>query len=272
MKIKYFCPRWGSNDLSFNEFIKKVKNAGYDGVEMSFPADIDQKDNLLRIISDEGLLFIAQHWETMSPDFKGHEREYRHRLENLALTRPVLINSQTGRDFFSFEQNEQLMMIASDISQRYGVKIVHETHRGRFGFAAHVAADYLKRLPELRIGFDVSHWCAVAESFLHDQVDAVSMAISRADHIHARVGFPGGPQVPDPRVFEWIKAVEIHVGWWKRIVERSRAEGKTLFTITPEFGPYPYMTILPQTQQPIANQWEVNVYMMNMLRSIFAEK
>lgn len=35
-----------------------------------------------------------------------------------------------------------------------------------------------------------AHWVAVAESFLEDQSEAVKLAIERADHIHARVGYP----------------------------------------------------------------------------------
>lgn len=271
MKIKFFCPHWGSADLGFAEFIEKVKTAGYDGVEMSLPLDQSEKETILQTIRLNGLLHIAQHWETATTDFNEHKKEYRERLLNLASADPMFINSQTGKDFFSFEQNAELIKIADDVSKQTGKSIIHETHRGKFSYAAHVTFEYLTRLPDLRIGFDVSHWCAVAESYLYDQPQAVNLAIRRADHIHARIGFPEGPQIPDPRAPEWKEAVDIHVSWWKRIVERNRAEGKTVLTITPEFGPYPYMTILPHTRQPIANQWEVNVYMMNMLKSLLAD-
>jgi len=39
-----------------------------------------------------------------------------------------------------------------------------------------------------------------------------------------------------------------------------------ILTITPEFGPFPYMVSLPGTNEPIANQWEVNLFMMNLLK------
>jgi hypothetical protein len=88
---------------------------------------------------------------------------------------------------------------------------------------------YLKKLPDLRIGFDVSHWCNVAESFLQDQADAVDMAISRAEHIHARVGFPEGPQVPDPRVPEWQEALQIHLEWWRKIIKINREAERSIY-------------------------------------------
>jgi len=166
-------------------------------------------------------------------------------------------------------QNAALIGIADDDSEKYEIKIIYETHRGKFSFASHITAEFIKRLPDLEIGFDVSHWCNVHESYLADQEENIELAISRAAHIHARVGFPGGPQIPDPRVPEWEEAVNTHIAWWKRIVERNRAEGRSVFTITSEFGPFPYMTILPFTQQPISNQSDINVYMMNLLKTLF---
>jgi sugar phosphate isomerase/epimerase len=268
MEIKFFCPHWGSSHLDFKLFLKQVKNAGYDGVEMSLPANTAEKNLIHKMIRDNDLILIAQHWETVTNDFDAHKIEYRKRLVNLATVTPLFVNSQTGKDYFSFNQNAELIEIATEISQKYGVKIIHETHRGKFSFAAHVTADYLQKLPHLRLALDISHWCNVAESYLVDQQDAVSLAILRTDHIHSRVGFPEGPQIPDPRVSEWKEALQVHVGWWKRVVERKISEGQALFTISPEFGPFPYMTMLPFTRQPISNQWELNVFMKNLLKSV----
>ena len=33
MNIKFFCPRWGSTAMSWDDFLLKAKNAGYDGIE-----------------------------------------------------------------------------------------------------------------------------------------------------------------------------------------------------------------------------------------------
>ncbi|MBN2762310.1 MAG: sugar phosphate isomerase/epimerase [Bacteroidales bacterium] len=267
MEIKFFCPHWGSKHLDLKLFLEKVKNAGYDGVEMSLPLGPKEKKEILEMLGHYDLQLVAQHWETLTGDFDAHKEEYRQRVENLASARPLLVNSQTGKDYFSFEQNAELIKIAAEISQKYNIKIIHETHRGKFSFAAHVAAGYLKRIPTLRLTIDLSHWCAVAESYLDDQQDAVKLVLSRADHIHARVGFPEGPQIPDPRVPEWKEALDTHVGWWNEVVRRKQKEGESSFTITPEFGPFPYMPVLPFTRQPITDQWEVNVYMMNYLKS-----
>ena len=78
-------------------------------------------------------------------------------------------------------------------------------------FAAHIAKQYIDRHPEMRVTLDISHWCNVHESLLHDQENTVQQVLT-------------------------------------------------------EFGPPDYMPTLPYTRQPLANQWDINVYMMQMLR------
>lgn len=269
MKILFLCPLWGNADIPISEFVSKVKNAGYDGVELSLSMDKAEREITISAIKKAGLLYLGQHWETVTIDFEEHKREYTERLYNLAKGDPILIDSQTGKDFFTFEQNMELVKATSLFTQDTGIPVVHETHRSKFTFAAHITKQFLEANPDLRIGADFSHWCNVAESLLEDQEEALNIAISRADHIHARVGFQEGPQIPDPRVPEWKEVVEIHISWWERILQRAKKEDREYFTISPEFGPFPYMTILPHTRDPIADQWEVNVYMKDMLKDKF---
>jgi len=267
MKLNFLCPVWG-NKLPFDDFVARVKGAGYDGIEMSLRfGDDAAKRRILKSIFDAELLYVGQHWETVTLDFEQHKNEYVRRLHNLADGKPLLIDSQTGKDFFTFDQNMELVKLARAFSKETGIHVVHETHRGKFTFAAHITEQFLLADPDLRIGADFSHWCNVAESLLENQESALSLAISRADHIHARVGFSEGPQIPDPRAAEWADVLSIHLGWWDRIVGRARQEGREFLCITPEFGPYPYMTILPNSILPIADQWDINVFMMNLLRN-----
>jgi sugar phosphate isomerase/epimerase len=267
MKILFFCPAWGSSDLPIEVFMEKVKKSGYDGVEIPVPMpDSPLRVQILKAIKSRGLEFVAQHYETANPDPDVHLAEYCHRLENLVGAKPMLVNSQTGKDWFSFEQNNRLIKAAQSISEKSGVRIIHETHRGKFSFNAQTTAKYLEVDSALRIAADFSHWCVVSESLLEDQPEAVSLAISHADHIHARIGYPEGPQISDPRAPEWKHALDAHLGWWDRIVECHKKKKTPALTITPEFGPAPYMPTLPYTGMPVASQWDVNVYMMGLLR------
>jgi hypothetical protein len=101
---------------------------------------------------------------------------------------------------------------------------------------------------------------------LSDQAETMALAIARTDYIHARVGQPEGPQVNDPRAPEWSKMLTAHLGWWQAIVDAHKTKGTATLYITPEFGPPTYMPALPYTRQPVADTWEINVYMKNLLQ------
>ena len=263
--IHFFCPHWGSEHLPFKTFLENVRAAGYNGVEMSLPLGVAGRNEMVGAIKKHGLALIAQHWETVDADFKTHRKNYIKRLKNLAAAKPLFINSQTGKDYYSMEQNCQLIDAAAEIAAATGVNIVHETHRGKFSFAAHVTQQYLLARPALQLCLDVSHWCCVAETMLHDQEVAVEAAIANTRHLHGRVGFTQGPQVMDPRAPENQEIVDTHIGWWQRVADLQTAKNQPV-TITTEFGPAPYLPHLPYTGTPLYSQWDVNLYMLKMLR------
>lgn len=268
MDIRFFAPEWG-NTLPFEAFCRNVANAGYDGVEMALPLETAEKEHFLAVIADHGLQFIGQYWQSHEKDIGEHARNYEQYLRNLIAARPLLINCQTGKDYFSFDQNKRLFELAAGLSEESGIPIIHETHRGKSLFAAHVTSAYLQAIPGLRITLDISHWCSVHESLLADLPDEVALAIARTDHIHSRVGHPEGPQVNDPRAPEWDEVLNAHLGWWDQVAAAHHQRGKTL-TVTTEFGPAPYMPAMPYTQMPLVSQWDVNVHMMNLLKKRYA--
>jgi sugar phosphate isomerase/epimerase len=266
MKINFFCPRWGSEMLSWDSFCQKAKAAGYNGVEAGVPFDPAEKKEMGDALQKHHLLLVGQYWQSFEKDFEAHKISYEKHLHHLASLRPVKIDAQTGKDYFSFDQNKQLFETASSFTQRTGIPVTHETHRNKALFAAHITKNFLEKIPSLAITADFSHWCTVAESFLEDQQEAVAIATKHTIHIHARVGHPQGPQVTDPRQPEWQAALQHHVAWWKNIIQHHRQNGTTHFTITPEFGPAPYMPLAPVTQEPLANQWAINQWMMEYLK------
>jgi hypothetical protein len=43
-------------------------------------------------------------------------------------------------------------------------------------------------------------------------------------------------------------------------------------TITLSLDPFPYMWQLPGTGEPIANQWDINVFMKDLLKTRYSTK
>lgn len=273
MNILFFCPRWGCEAQRWDDFFSAVKSAGYDGVEMGFPFTLSasEKAEIRSGLQAYGLAVIGQHWQTIESNFDEHTETFKKHLYSLAELQPLFINSQTGKDYFSMEQNLALMQVATDISAETGIAILHETHRGKWSFAAHVTKQYLERAPQIRLTLDLSHWCAVAETLLEDQPAAVDLAILHADHLHARVGFAEGPQVIDPRAPENEAILAAHLRWWDAVIGRKKENGSQTFTITPEYGAPPYQQVLPYTGQPITSQWDINRWMKDLLKSRYRE-
>lgn len=262
--ITFFCTDWGRK-VPWDEYCKRVRDAGFDGIETWAPTDQAAQEEMLNAFKKYNLAYIFL-CTGSGADFDTFFASYKKRLEQAVALHPVLINSHTGKDHFDTMQNEALINLADSISRAHQVPVTHETHRGRFSFAAHITQQYLERLPHLRLALDISHWCNVHESMLDDQPEAVSLALQRTDHIHARVGHPEGPQVNDPRAPEWETVVQRHLEWWDAIVAAHREQGKPL-TFTMEFGPPDYLPTLPYTRQPVADQWDMNTYMFTLLKT-----
>jgi len=125
-------------------------------------------------------------------------------------------------------------------------------------------------VPELKLTADLSHWVCVCERLLESsEIDIVKKIAPRVHHIHARVGYEEGPQVPDPRAPEWKAHVEAHEQWWKIIWETQFSSGMKTTTVTPEYGPPDYLHTLPYTMTPVAKLWDICNWAKDRLRANF---
>jgi sugar phosphate isomerase/epimerase len=269
-QVLLLATNWGF-DGNVDTFCSKVKSEGYDGIEIWWPLENKEQNELFKALQKYDLKvgFLCGAYQK---EFHEHFSLFKRMVYEAATNtrqKPLYINCHSGRDYYSTEQNGSFIDYTIQLSRQTGILICHETHRSRILFAAPIASQYFQNFPELKITFDVSHWCTVSESFLTDQEETLTKALERTEHIHARIGHPEGPQVNDPRAPEWEKAVSTHLQWWDKIVERKKKEGGRLTFLT-EFGPPDYMPTLPYTRQPLADQWTINVNMMHLLRKRYS--
>lgn len=259
--LAFYLTAWGFKG-SYDEMAKAAKKEGYNGIAVGPPKNEKKREEFFEAIHKYGISYSGFASSGKSSSFQDHLETYRTNLDKIIAIKPHHINCHAGKDYFTFDQNIKLFKIGIKKSKESGIPIYQETHRGRALFAAHLSEPYLKELKELRLTLDISHWCNVAESLLEDQQDIVNKVLKRVDNIHGRVGFHEGPQVPDFRAPEWKKATNAHFAWWDKVVTLKKEKGE-LLTVTPEFGPKAYMWQLPYTQQPLADQFKMNVEMMN---------
>jgi sugar phosphate isomerase/epimerase len=264
--LKILATNWGFSG-SLDELCAKVKTEGYDGIEMWWPASKDGQDELFAALKKYNLAigFLCGSGER---DYKKHLDAFKaavHAAATQKTQKPLYINCHSGRDHFTFDQNSAFVEYTVKLSAETGIRICHETHRSRIMFAAHITKQFIDKYPGLRLTLDISHWCNVHESMLEDQEASVTAALSKTEHIHARIGHPEGPQVNDPRAPEWQKIVEQHFKWWDVVVDRKVKNNEPVTFLT-EFGPPDYMPTEPYTRKALSDQWAVNVHMMNLLR------
>ena len=269
-QLKVLATNWGFNG-SIETYCAKVKQEGYDGIEIWWPTEKKDQDALFAALQQHNLEvgFLTAGYQSK---FDEHFATFKSMIEAAVYNKsqkPLYINCHSGRDYFTFEQGRAMIEYTTALSKQSGIRICHETHRARLMYSAPVARHYLEQLPELRFTLDISHWCNVHESLLADQQDTIDLVLPRVDHVHARVGHAEGPQVSDPRAPEWEQAVKAHFAWWDKIVAMKKQKGEVLTMLT-EFGPPDYMPTLPYTRQPVADQWAINVHMMKVWRERYS--
>lgn len=265
MKLLFTKANWELSHLSVSEFVARVAEAGFDGTEIYFPARSEAMSEI-RAIHDAAGLKIVAHIATDGATPDEHLKSLEDRYLRAIETGPLFVNSHTGRDHFSFDDSRRIFEAGETLVAKHGVKLHHETHRGRALFCAPNTRAFLAAIPSLRLTADFSHWVCVHESDLSDQPEALAAAMAAVGHMHARVGFDEGPQISDPRNPAHAPWLALFTSWWKRILQLRRAEGREWFTVTPEFGPAPYMPLNGASTNPVGDAWEYNTWMLSYLR------
>ena len=270
MKLIFGKSKWEMWDDPLEIFLERVVASGFEATEIYLGSLHESSSEIARLHKAYRLRLIGQIL-TQGQSYQDHIKSLESQFEFVAQCEVAFINSHTGRDIFSFEENVQIFERLTQLSQGSGIPILVETHRGRPTYSAVETCKYLQAIPELRLTADFSHWMVVHESGLEDQASNLEVAITRADYIHARVGYAEGPQIPDPRAPEWQHAVTRHLQLWQQIIDRHKRDGRDSLYITPEFGPPAYMHTAPFTNQPVGDVWEQNVYMKDLLARTFVE-
>ncbi|HEU5100525.1 MAG TPA: TIM barrel protein [Roseiflexaceae bacterium] len=245
---------WGV-DEAWEQAFPRFYAQGYRAIETGLPAAED-RDRFRALLDHYGFAYIAQIF-TAGSTVAQHLESFRAQIASAASLQPMLINSHSGRDSWSADACRQFFAEALAIEAEYGISVAHETHRGRILYTPWVTAELLNEFADLKLCCDYSHWVCVAERLLDDQQAIFEQCAERCVHLHARVGYEEGPQVPDPRAPEYQRYLEAHEVWWRAIWQAQRARGLQQTTLTPEFGPPGYLHTLPYTRQPVADLAEI---------------
>lgn len=260
MKLLLVRHLWGG-DLSqgYQRYIKQWREVGYVALESS-PRFVPDATALRNTLRDEGFAWIPQVFSNLqrgSGTVRQHIESLREQVEECVDAEPLFFNGQTGSDHWTLDEAEDFFSAAVEMERAFGIPIHHETHRSRYLGNPWNTSRLLERLPALKLTCDFSHWVCVAERLLEDAFPVIATAAARCHHLHARVGYEQGPQIPDPRDPVWAAHLHMHEHWWEMAWAAAQARGENTVTLTPEFGPPPYLHTLPFSGEPVGNLEEI---------------
>jgi hypothetical protein len=264
---------WGV-DLThgLTQYVPRWRAVGYEALEVSL-RHVPDRGEFLRLLKKASLGWVPQifsHDFTPGGSVAEHLASLREQIEECLAYEPMFFNAHTGSDAWSAAEAEDFYARAIDLEKEIGVPLSHETHRQRYFATPWQTRHILRQFPELRITADLSHWVCVCERLLPDLGETLSLAARHCHHVHTRVGFAEGPQVPDPSAPEYAVHLAAHEAWWDEIWQSQKRRGFTHTTLTPEFGPPPYMQTLPHTNVPVADLAAVCDWMAQRQRQRFA--
>lgn len=266
MKINFHKSFWEAEcntEQDLKGLLTKIKEEGYQGSELFLPFYAIDTD--ISLAAHQALdLSIITGIGTQGSTADEHIISMEKQIEKALTFSPVLINSHTGRDIFSFKDNLKIFERALSLEQKHGIRITHETHRFRPTFSTLGTEQLINSLPELKLNLDISHWMVVHESDLSDQADRIEKLFANVHHIHARVGYEEGPQVTDPANAQWSNQLQNHCNLWQKVFNIAQSRGSENLTITPEFGPFPYAHTHHDGQN-LTDIWQANLFMKNTL-------
>lgn len=276
MQLKLFRTMWGFKG-DMHDAVLSARQSGYDGVEGPIPATAADEEQLAGLLAENNLAYIAEIATAGGyiPDrrlsVKDHLHDLRTGLKRLQHLQPLFITCLGGCDAWTREESLGFLGRAIEIAGEYGQTICFETHRGRSLYTPWMTRAIVDQLPEIRLTLDISHWYVVCEGLQAGEEAIINSLVKNAGHIHGRVGYDQGPQVPDPGSPLYARELQQHLGWWRSVWQQHAREGRAFTTVTPEFGPDGYDYRDPVTGASLIDPDMLNDWMASRLRNEYED-
>ncbi len=276
MDLQIFKTLWGFEG-PLDAAIGEAVEANFHGIEGPAPTDLNQAKRFNECLCESGLQYIAEittagsYVPNRRASLQDHLDDFEKKLEKSLLLNPIFITCLGGCDAWPEEESLLFFEKAIGLAESENIIVSFETHRSRSLFTPWVTDRIVKALPHIKLTCDFSHWCVVCERLMDSELDVLERISKNAHHIHARVGYEQGPQVPHPGAPEYQYATRAHQRWWEMIWQAHERQGKHTATLTPEFGPDGYLHHAPFTNVPVADLWDLNRWMAEEERHHFAK-
>jgi sugar phosphate isomerase/epimerase len=277
MPLQVFRSLW-TNGFDLEAALGECRDGTYNGIEGPVPLDPVARREFVARLLDADVPFIAEittggGYVPVHASMDRHLEELGTIAEASLEAGPTRFTALAGCDAWSLTQGVEFLGQALEILADLGISASFETHRSRLTFNPWITRDLLLELPEMRLTCDFAHWCCVCERLVMDtEPEVLALCAERASHVHARVGYDQGPQVPHPAAPEYAHALEAHERWWDAVWAANERDAQAMTTMTPEFGPDGYLQAAPFTGEPVASLDEINRWMAERQRERYADR
>lgn len=272
MQLQLYKSLWGHRGNP-ERLLKSLQADGFDGIEVQ--ASVLAAHGGADLLARHKIDWIAEICTAGSyvphrrATIADHLADLQDKLQQAIPMQPRFVSCIAGCDAWKIADSIVFFREAMQLAAAAGVIISFETHRARSLFNPWVTLDVLDALPDIKLTCDFSHWCVVLERSLDTEADALQRIVQNAFHVHARVGYDQGPQVPHPAALEYAPWLHAHERWWQMIWLRQQQERSSVATMTPEFGPDGYLHQMPFTCEAVADLDEINCWMAQRQREHF---
>lgn len=275
MKLNLYSSMWPQKG-DWRSALRLAQTNEWQGIEGPLHSQPDERKMQMEMVRAAGMEWIVEVCTATRPGAyvpepglppNQHLDSLETALEQALPLNPPFVTTMGGSDAWSFSDMVDFLTGVVNLSQRYNLPIAVETHRSRCFFNPWLTRDLLREVTEIQVTADVSHWCVVTERLvLNEEPEILDLLSERVIHIHGRIGYDQGPQVPHPGAPEYSAARSAHWTWWNQIFSGMAKRGQETVTITPEFGPDGYLQTAPFTQFPVGDLNEINTWMGRFLR------
>ena len=303
-ELKLIKTLWGIDEPISPELFRSIKEEGYHGVEVIRLAwCFDDGKGLVDALNQSGLAVVCQvHTaggyldgseyvycgayavETHKQDFSKQLQECNELIQKVE--KRGFINVHAGVDAWSNDEAvEFLEFCLSEIEQKYpNTSVTFETHRQRL-FGSPFQTRILLSNPsvsnsKIRLNADLSHWYCACERVFNEN-DArdqwwpalLSSVGDRCAYIHARFGWAQGPQMADPSAPECEPERLLQLDVWKKLMaaqnDQKNDNNPSSIFVSPEYGPAPYMAVIPHSQKNVASLPDAVAYTKKQIEEVF---
>jgi sugar phosphate isomerase/epimerase len=306
-ELKLIKTLWGIDEPISPHLFHSIKQEGYHGVEVIRLPWLFERDLLVNCLNEAELAVVCQvhtaggylHKDSGeyiycgAYDVAAHKQDFQKQLRECKevihlVNAGGFINVHAGVDAWSNEEALQFLNFClKEIEQiTPEITVTFETHRQRLFGSPFQTRDLLSSLSQskLKLNADLSHWYCACERVFNSEDERdkwwprlLSSVSGRCEYIHARFGWAQGPQMADPSTAEFEPDRRLQIKVWKILMEEQK--NKSAFTcndtggmnifVSPEYGPAPYMTVMPHTQEPVASLPEAVSYTKKVIEELF---